>query len=382
MEQFSDAEWVRLAQNGDKRAFDVLCERYHALAIQVAYQRVGLLDLAQDLAQESLLQAYLSLGQLQNPASFKSWLYGITLNVCRNYFRAQHHERDHDGGRTMSTSDWELSPEDHLERVELQTHVLQAVARLSPVNRAAIYLFYYEGLSVREASATLGIKISAFKGRLHKARQQLQLDLRVSDDRLTQGAKTMIPVQIVDVIRRTSTNQTGHTFTHCVLILYHAETRRALAIWVGEVEGLMIAQGLLKISVMTRPMTSVFMLRLLEATGGHLERVEISALHDEVFYATVAIRQGEQHQRFDARPSDALMLAVQTDAPLYVDETLMQTIGVTVPEHQSAGRGLTAYSAMLEQMRQASQSAVATAINTASERDQLMIAIIQEAFEA
>lgn len=382
MEHSSDAELVRLAQGGDKRAFDALCERYYALVLQVAYQRVGMVDLAQDLAQESLLQAYLSLGQLRNPASFKSWLYGIALNVCRSYFRAQQSERDHDGGRTMPLSDWDLPLEDHLERVELQTHVLQAVARLSPVNRTAIYLFYYEGLSVQEAANTLGIKVGAFKGRLYKARQQLQRDLRVSDDRFSQGANQMIPVQIVDVIRKTSTNEAGYNFTHCILILYHAEMRRALAIWVGEVEGLMIAQGLLKVAVMARPMTSVFMLRLLQATGGQLERVEISALRDEVFYATVVVRQGEQHQSFDARPSDALMLAVQTDAPLYVDETVMQTIGVTVPENQTAGRGLASYSTLLEEMRQASQTAMATAINASSERDQLTAAVIQEAFGA
>ena len=42
-------------------------------------------DLAQELVQDAMLQAYLSLNKLRDPNCFKSWLYGIVLNVCRNY---------------------------------------------------------------------------------------------------------------------------------------------------------------------------------------------------------------------------------------------------------------------------------------------------------
>ncbi|PSB59350.1 hypothetical protein C7B77_01065 [Chamaesiphon polymorphus CCALA 037] len=80
-------ELVLLARQGDKAAFSRLVLRYQPMAQRIARQAIGNEDLAQELVQEAMLQAYLSLAKLNDPTRFKSWLYGIVLNLCRNQLR-------------------------------------------------------------------------------------------------------------------------------------------------------------------------------------------------------------------------------------------------------------------------------------------------------
>jgi RNA polymerase sigma-70 factor, ECF subfamily len=85
VEKRTDMELVARARSGDKRAFDQLVARYQPLAQRVARGMVA--ESARDLAQEAMLQAYLSLGHLQDDSRFQSWLHGIVRNVCRSYLR-------------------------------------------------------------------------------------------------------------------------------------------------------------------------------------------------------------------------------------------------------------------------------------------------------
>ena len=77
----TDRELVILARQGDREAFGCLIERYQMLARRIALRMISVEDAAQDLVQEAMLQAYLSLSDLRNEESFRSWLYGIVLNV-------------------------------------------------------------------------------------------------------------------------------------------------------------------------------------------------------------------------------------------------------------------------------------------------------------
>src|SRR5512140_3513924 len=90
MDLWTDSELVVAARAGDKAAFGVLVERYETMVQRLAWRMIGDVDIAHDLAQDALLQAYLSLDSLQADSSFKSWLYGLTLNVCRMYIRSRH----------------------------------------------------------------------------------------------------------------------------------------------------------------------------------------------------------------------------------------------------------------------------------------------------
>src|SRR5215471_6623437 len=89
MKQITDAELVAKVRLGDKEAFGKLVERYQQMVGHIAKKMIGDEWIARELAQEAILQAYLSLGNLKDASRFKSWLYGITLNICRSYLHDQ-----------------------------------------------------------------------------------------------------------------------------------------------------------------------------------------------------------------------------------------------------------------------------------------------------
>ncbi|MEM7554578.1 MAG: sigma-70 family RNA polymerase sigma factor [Cyanobacteria bacterium P01_A01_bin.84] len=184
MAEQSDAELIILALQGDKTAFGQLVLRHQPMAQRIANRMIGNEDLAQELVQDAMLQAYLSLNQLRDPKCFKSWLYGIVLNVCRNNLR---HRKvipfsleamiGDLGTEPLLMNNDSPDPEQLAEQKELHTALLKAVHTLSHRNRVTILLFYQEQLSLQEVANRLNISVSAVKGRLHKARHQLRTKL-------------------------------------------------------------------------------------------------------------------------------------------------------------------------------------------------------------
>jgi RNA polymerase sigma factor (sigma-70 family) len=85
----TELELVILARQGDKDAFGRLIERYQGMMNRIAMRVLGSSEAAQDMVQEAMFQAYLCLKDLRDEASFRSWLYGIVLNVCKSYIRDQ-----------------------------------------------------------------------------------------------------------------------------------------------------------------------------------------------------------------------------------------------------------------------------------------------------
>lgn len=80
-----------------------------------------------------------------------------------------------------------------------------------------------------------------------------------------------------------------------------------------------------------RPMTHDLMARLLEAADAQLERVHVASLREEVFYAVVKLRRGDEGREVDARPSDAIALALRTRAPIYATDEVLYKAGKPAP---------------------------------------------------
>ena len=81
MKQSTDSELVALAREGNKDAFGQLIERYTSMVKRIMMGKIAQKEIAQELVQETFLHAYLSLNHLRDDSRFKSWLYGIALNV-------------------------------------------------------------------------------------------------------------------------------------------------------------------------------------------------------------------------------------------------------------------------------------------------------------
>ena len=346
MKNRTDAELVALARAGGKDAFGQLIERYQGMAKRIARGRVADEDIARELAQEAMLQAYLSLDRLRDDTRFKNWLYGIVLNVCRSYIRDQKMvlysleamaEVLPFGASPFSGT--VPDPQEAAEQQELHGRVLEAVNALSPKHGAATLLFYYGQLSLREVAKVLGISVGTVKGRLHRARKQLRkrlLPLYSETSQSIEGKRGMIKVTIADVVEQ----KKGQSY---VIVLHDQAGHRVLPIWIGPFEAWSIAVHLLEHSP-SRPLTHDFMTNLLATAGVELEEVRVEALKEDTFYAVAKLRSGEAVQEVDARPSDAIALALRTGSPVYVAEEVMGRGGADITDDTGQapqlGRGL------------------------------------------
>lgn len=325
MDHITDAELVAKVREGDKEAFGQLVERYQQMVERIARKMIADEWIAHELAQESILQAYLSLKHLRDASRFKSWLYGITLNLCRSHL----HDQRRDilsletilGGLhndTVISLDDTVDPQTVAEEHDLHRLVLQAIDDLSSKDKEATLLFYYEQLTLQEIAALLDVSVGTVKGRLHRARKQLQeqLSSEYAPGRSKRQRRMSMRQVTIDAVRENP--DTRQSF---VVLKDEHDTR--LVIWIGKAEALTIAAGLAEVSP-PRPMTAHLMASLFEVTGIQLKGVCIEACKDDIFYAVITIANGNGEHDLDARPSDALALAVLMKRPMYVADTLME----------------------------------------------------------
>ena len=307
-----EVQLVRAAQAGDREAFATLIERHLPPLIASCRRMVGRGELAEEAAHEAVIQAMLGLGSLRQPDRFGAWLVGIGLNVCRHLLR-----RRSDRFRDAEAPDG-ADPQQLAEAADVEARVRRAVGALPRGQREAVALFYLAGLSQREAAAELGIEVGAVKGRLHKARAALRKRLvEFQEVEMTQA--DMVEVKVVDVLRR---KQTDDLPQH-VIVLEEVGGERRLNVWVGQYEAEQLAITLEDLELV-RPLTYTFAARLLEAARATLDEVRISRLTGEVFYAEAVVASKGSPRTVDARPSDALNLAMVLGRPVRVAQDVLE----------------------------------------------------------
>jgi bifunctional DNase/RNase len=109
-----------------------------------------------------------------------------------------------------------------------------------------------------------------------------------------------------------------------IIVLKDVASETVMPIWVGIFEANAIAIEIEKIAA-PRPMTHDLTRNLILHLNAELERVVITGLKEDTFLATLWLRQGNEPITIDARPSDAIALALRADCPIYVAEEVMQT---------------------------------------------------------
>lgn len=112
-----------------------------------------------------------------------------------------------------------------------------------------------------------------------------------------------------------------------IVILKDPQSEALLPIWVGPYEANAIATEIEKSSA-PRPMTHDLLRNLMHGLNGELQRVVVSELRDETFYAVIWMEQKGETVTLDARPSDALALALRADCPIFVEEEVLRAAKV------------------------------------------------------
>jgi bifunctional DNase/RNase len=114
-----------------------------------------------------------------------------------------------------------------------------------------------------------------------------------------------------------------------IVLLRDATERRALPIWIGQSEARAILTAL-ENQPSPRPLTHDLLVNFIEEWGITLERIVIHSLQDNTFYAILTVQQGEVKKEIDARPSDAIALALRTNCPIWVMEEVVADASIPV----------------------------------------------------
>lgn len=119
-----------------------------------------------------------------------------------------------------------------------------------------------------------------------------------------------------------------------VVILREVGGSRHLPIWIGSYEAEAIALELQGVTP-TRPLPYDLMGTMLDELGADVDRIMITDLDHKVYYATIVLVAGDRTIEIDARPSDALALAIRSDARILIEEAVMETASISVVDESN-----------------------------------------------
>jgi uncharacterized protein len=259
-----DAELVYAARSGLKEPMAELLRRHWGTAVLLAERVLGSPDLARDAVQEAAIAAMTDVERLRSPDRFGAWFCGIALNVSRKWLRQLRSERS---GLLPDPPSEAADPAEAAEIADTAARVRRAIAALADGQQDAVRLFYLQGLSHRE-------------------------------------------VEEPDF----------------VMVLAERDGDRTLHVWIGPAEAKMLAIALESVET-PRPFSYKLAAGLVEAAGSRINEVRVTRLTDSIFYAVVEVESPAGPREVDARPSDAVNLAVGTGAPIRVNTELFSTTG-------------------------------------------------------
>lgn len=170
VERDDEQRWVSRCREGDAEAFEELVKRHQRMIHALTYRMTGSLSDAEDLAQETFIQAYRQIGSYRGEAGFSSWLYRIGVNTCLNWKRRSEH-------RERVQTEWanraDVSAEPDREK-DSTARVQEALLQLKPEQRAAVILTTYDGMNHAEAARVLGCSETTVSWRIFTARKKLK----------------------------------------------------------------------------------------------------------------------------------------------------------------------------------------------------------------
>jgi RNA polymerase sigma-70 factor, ECF subfamily len=180
---WTDEELVARSQSGDVESFNQLILRWERPIYALAYRVIGREEEARDVCQEAFLRAFRALPGFKGQAKFSSWLYRITLNLCRDWIRRQRRTpvsqmpEDVDLAEMAASQGPVESIEDLVARRELSAVVEEAMAKLPEEQRTAIILKEYHGMTFQEIAELQGCPLSTVKTRLYQGLSVLRRQL-------------------------------------------------------------------------------------------------------------------------------------------------------------------------------------------------------------
>lgn len=173
MQGVDDAELVRLAQAGQREAFDAIVQKHQKQVYRLCYRFVGNHEDASDLAQDAFVRAFRALPRFKGESALGTWLYRIAVNVCLN--RKAIRPRQFEALDEVERADARSERADvAVLRHERAAEVRTAIARLPPKQRATLILRAYHDLPHEQIAGILGSSVGAVKANFFHALANLK----------------------------------------------------------------------------------------------------------------------------------------------------------------------------------------------------------------
>jgi RNA polymerase sigma-70 factor (ECF subfamily) len=166
---------------GNPAAFTVLMRRYEDRLFNTVFRLLGNAQDAEDVVQETFLNAYQSLHTFKGESQVFTWLYRIAYNTAISHKRKQKGTLSIDAGRNGEASGIEpLDPSEHnqpgnaLQRSEEESRIQRALNQLSPEHKIVLVLKEMEGQKYETIADILQVPVGTVRSRLHRARLELR----------------------------------------------------------------------------------------------------------------------------------------------------------------------------------------------------------------
>lgn len=180
----SHEELLAACQKGSEDAFSELFEQYHKRVLHVAYRLCGNIQEAEDITQEVFLKVFKGISNFHAAATFFTWLYRITVNLCLDKKRKRQRREKYDANAGLDSGsnnfDQAVSNESthaldqEIWQDELQEMLQRALNKIKPKLRTVIVLKDIEGLSYREVAQIVDCSEGTISSRLNRGRKQLK----------------------------------------------------------------------------------------------------------------------------------------------------------------------------------------------------------------
>ena len=185
-QEAADVELVRRVQAGDKRAFDLLVQKYQHKILHLIGRYVHDPVSAQDVAQEAFIKAYRGLRNFRGDSAFYTWLYRIAINTAKNFlvtesrrtpdYEVNAEDAEHLNGESGLKE--YATPERELLSEEIKRQIFKAMEDLPEDLRSAIVLRELEGMSYEEIAQVMECPIGTVRSRIFRAREAIDRQLR------------------------------------------------------------------------------------------------------------------------------------------------------------------------------------------------------------
>lgn len=194
--QVSDKELMEKVKSEDTSAFSVLVDRYKVRLLNLIYRMLQNKDEAEDILQEAFLRVYRERQSYDPTYAFSTWVYTITLNLCRNELKKR--KRFKFFGIDLIKNNREYASEGIKNNNRLSSTMENAIGSLGVKYRTVFLLRDVNQLSYEEISQSLGIPMGTVKSRVNRARLMLRDKLRPRMKEYYELSKSSpLPIQLL-----------------------------------------------------------------------------------------------------------------------------------------------------------------------------------------